>query len=99
MRSHIAGRWLVGVPDIISHVDAVETIVTAPPKPPLGIDQDPPGPVSDDLPRATSSLRRGVLWQFLSQSSTSRAKPAGRPPSPCPHSRLVKYPGKPPVVA
>jgi hypothetical protein len=30
VRCHITGGWLVGVPDIISHVDAVETVIAAP---------------------------------------------------------------------
>src|SRR6266567_9335577 len=90
MRSHIAGRWLNEVPDIISHVDAVETIITAPPKPPARIDQDPPSPVSDDLPHANALMSEPrskvlVIWahdhgppsRYLAGSSSGLVTGAG----------------------
>src|SRR6266498_2483754 len=67
MRYHIAGRWLNEVPDIISNVEAVETIITAPPNPPSRIDQAPPSPVSDVLPHANALMSEPrskvlVIW-------------------------------------
>src|SRR6266566_4612641 len=46
VRSHIAGSWLVWVPNVISHEDTVETIMAIPK--PTFVDH-PPSPVCDDL--------------------------------------------------
>src|SRR5215468_3464996 len=44
---HITGRRLIGQPDVISHLNAVEEVVTAPKQ---TRDYRPPSAVRDDLP-------------------------------------------------
>src|SRR5262249_28145624 len=46
MRSHIAGCWPVGIPNVITHSDAVQKIASAQP---AGYNH-PPCPIRNDLP-------------------------------------------------
>src|SRR6266487_4245694 len=53
---HIAGGWLVKVPDVISHEDAVQTVIAAPK--PTRVNY-PPRPVCDDLSYSKALVLEG----------------------------------------
>jgi hypothetical protein len=64
VRSHIAGGWLIGMPDIVSHMDAVEPIIAAPKQ---ARNYHPPSTIGDNLSRTNALVfePRGklvVIW-------------------------------------